>query len=305
MESLKHTQEGSNPVSRLRKCDLRRRWWITIGVVVAIAVILAVVIPLALILPNRGDKGEPSSVIFPLYIYPETDSTWAPLYDAIAAHPDLQFLLVVNPSSGPGDSSTPDEAYQTAIRQLNTYANVQKIGYVRTNYAQRNVSEVLADISTYSGWPSQSADLAVTGIFFDESPHQYAAETVEYLERINAAVINASGIGGDKTIIHNPGTLPDSQLVLNTTSITVVFEQSYDHYKTSQESRLSAVADSADRDSWAYIFHSVPQMGNSNMDSFVREISRQAAYLYATTRSTEYYEHFDTRLEEFCDAVPT
>ena len=82
MESLKHTQEGSNPVSRLRKCDLRRRWWITIGVVVAIAVILAVVIPLALILPNRGDKGEPSSVIFPLYIYPETDSTWAPLYDA-------------------------------------------------------------------------------------------------------------------------------------------------------------------------------------------------------------------------------
>ncbi|KAL4759401.1 spherulation-specific family 4 protein [Aspergillus foveolatus] len=305
MESLKHTQEGSNPASRLRRCDLRRRWWITIGIVVAIAVILAVVIPLALILPNRGNKGEPSSVIFPLYIYPEASSTWAPLYDAIAAHPDLQFLVVINPSSGPGNSSTPDEAYQTAIRQLKSYSNVQKIGYVRTNYAQRNVSEVLADISTYSGWPSQSADLAVTGIFFDESPHQYAAETVEYLERINAAVINASGIEGDKTIIHNPGTLPDSQLVLNTTSITVVFEQSYDHYKASQESRLSALADTADRDSWAYIFHSVPQMSSSSMDSFVREISHQAAHLYATTRSTEYYEHFDTRLGEFCDAVPT
>jgi hypothetical protein len=120
--------------------------------------------------------------------------------NSIATHPDLQFLVVINPSSGPGNSSTPDEAYQTAIRQLNTYPNVQKIGYVRTNYAQRNFSEVLADISTYSGWPSQSADLAVTGIFFDESPHQYAAETVEYLERINAAVINASGIQGDKTV---------------------------------------------------------------------------------------------------------
>ncbi|KAL4748260.1 hypothetical protein BDW72DRAFT_156717 [Aspergillus terricola var. indicus] len=301
MESLKHTREGSSPVSRLRRCDLRRRWWIAIGVVVAIAVILAVVIPLALILPNRGDKGESSSVIFPLYIYPETNSTWAPIYDAISNHPDLQFLVVINPSSGPGDSPTPDEAYQTAIRQLNTYPNVQKIGYVRTNYAQRNVSEVLADISTYSRWPSQSADLAVTGIFFDESPHQYAAETVEYLERINAAVINASGIEGEKTIIHNPGTIPDSQLVLNTTSITVVFEQSYDHYKTSQESRLNALADSASRDSWAYIFHSVPQMSNN----FVRGISHQAAYLYATTRATEYYEHFDTRLDEFCDALPT
>lgn len=115
-------------------------------------------------------------------------------------------------------------------------------------------------------------------------------------------VANAASM---RQIIHNPGTLPDSQLVLNTTSITVVFEQSYDHYKTSQESRLSAVADTTDRDSWAYIFHSVQQMGNSSMDSFVREISHQAAYLYATTRSTEYYEHFDTRLEEFCDAVPT
>ncbi|KAL4736909.1 Spherulation-specific family 4-domain-containing protein [Aspergillus similis] len=308
MESLKHTQEGSSPVSRLRRCDLRRRWWVTIGAVVAIAVILAVVIPLALILPNRGnkgDKGEPSSVIFPLYIYPETNSTWAPLYNAISTHPNLQFLVVLNPSSGPGNSSTPDETYQTAIQRLDTYPNVQKIGYVRTNYAQRNVSEVLTDVSTYSGWQSQSADLAMAGIFFDESPHQYAAETVEYLERINAAVINASGIEGKKTVIHNPGTIPDSQLILNTTSITVVFEQSYDHYKTSQESRLNALADSAGRDSWAYIFHSVPQMSNTSMDSFVRGISRQAAYLFATTRATEYYERFDASLEEFCDAVPT
>ncbi|KAL4981870.1 Spherulation-specific family 4-domain-containing protein [Aspergillus falconensis] len=305
MESLKHTQEGSSPVSRLRRCHLRRRWWVTIGVAVAIAVILAIVIPLALILPNRGDKGKPSSVIFPLYIYPETNSTWAPLYNAISTHPDLKFLVVVNPSSGPGNSSAPDEAYQTAIRQLNTYSNVQKVGYVRTNYAKRNASEVLDDVATYAGWQEQSADLAMTGIFFDESPHQYAAETAEYLERINAAVKSASGIEGEKTIIHNPGSIPDSQLVLDTTSITVVFEQSYDHYKDSQESQLNALAESADRDSWAYIFHSVPQMGHSTLDSFVRGISLKAAYLYATTQTTEYYEHFDARLEEFCNAVPT
>ncbi|KAL4999830.1 Spherulation-specific family 4 [Aspergillus recurvatus] len=306
MESLKRTEQGSSAVSRLRRCDLRRRWWVTIGVAVAVAVILAIVIPLALILPDRGDKGRPSSVIFPLYIYPETDSTWAPLYNAISTHTNLEFLVVINPSSGPGNSSTPDEAYQTAIRQLNTYPNVQKVGYVRTNYSKRNVSEVLDEVATYAGWQEQSADLAMTGIFFDESPHQYAAETVEYLERINAAVKSASGIEGEKTIIHNPGSIPDSQLALDTTSITVVFEQSFAHYKNSQESELNALADSADRDSWAYIFHSVPpQMSNSAMDSFVRGISHKAAYLYATTRATEYYEHFDARLEEFCDAVPT
>ncbi|KAL6233254.1 hypothetical protein BDW75DRAFT_194281 [Aspergillus navahoensis] len=304
MESLKRTHNDSSPASRPRRCDLRRRWWVAIGVAVAI-VILAIVIPLALILPNRGDKGKSSSVIFPLYIYPETNSTWAPLYNAISAHPDLEFLVVINPASGPGNSSAPEEAYQAAIRQLDTYPNVQKVGYVRTNYAQRNVSEVLDDVATYAGWQSQSAALAMTGIFFDESPHQYAAETVEYLERINAAVKSASGIEGDKTVIHNPGTIPDSQLVLNSTSITVVFEQSYDHYKTSQESELNALADSADdRDSWAYIFHSVPPMSSSGMDSFVRGISHKAAYLFATTRVTEYYEHFDAKLEEFCAAVP-
>ncbi|KAL4971572.1 Spherulation-specific family 4 [Aspergillus desertorum] len=303
MESLKHTQQGSSPVSRLRRCHLHRRWWVTIAAVVAIVVILAVVIPLALILPSRGDRGEPSSVIFPLYIYPETNSTWAPLYDAISTHPHLQFLVVINPSSGPGNSSSPDEAYQTAIRQLDTYSNVQKVGYVRTNYAQRNVSQVLDDVATYAGWRLQSADLAMTGIFFDESPYQYASETAEYLERINAAVKSASGIGGKRTIIHNPGIIPDRRLVLNTSSITVVFEQSYDHYKNSQESVLNALAESTDRDSWAYVFHSVPQMSDSTMDSFVRGISRNAAYLYATTRATEYYEHFDARLEEFSSRI--
>ncbi|RDW68756.1 spherulation-specific family 4 protein [Aspergillus mulundensis] len=145
----------------------------------------------------------------------------------------------------------------------------------------------------------------MSGIFFDESPHQYAADTVTYLEEINAAVKSASGLDGEKTIIHNPGVLPASQLRLNTTDITVVFEQSYTHYEDSQEAELDAASSSADRDSWAYIFHSVPAMSNSTLDTFVHGISHKAAYLYATTRTSQYYEHFDGRLEEFCDAVPT
>ena len=83
MESLKHTREGAAASPALhRKCQLRRRWWIAIGIAVAIVVILVIVLPLALILPNKGEKGKPSSVIFPLYIYPESNSTWGPLYEA-------------------------------------------------------------------------------------------------------------------------------------------------------------------------------------------------------------------------------
>ncbi|KAL4874592.1 Spherulation-specific family 4 [Aspergillus karnatakaensis] len=297
MESLKRTREGSSPALH-RKCQLRRRWWVAIGVAVAIVVILVIVIPLAIILPKRGDDGgEPSSVMFPLYIYPETNSTWGPLYDAIQTHPELKFVVIVNPQSGPGSSETPDEAYQLAIRQLDSYSNVQKVGYVRTDYARRNVSEVLADVARYSDWHSQSADLAMAGIFFDESPHQYAEATADYLNRINLAVKNATGLQEDRMVIHNPGTIPDARLAVPNTDVTVVFEQAYDHYRNSQEAELKAQKD-ADRDTWAYIFHSVPTMSNSSLEHFVHDISHRAAYLYLTTRTDSYYEYFDSHLEQ-------
>ncbi|KAL4914634.1 Spherulation-specific family 4 [Aspergillus aurantiobrunneus] len=302
MESLKHTRDGSSPALH-RKCQLGRRRWSAIGVAVAIVIILVIVIPLAIILPNRGDKGRPSSVIFPLYIYPESNSTWGPLYEAVLTHSDLNFVVVVNPESGPGSAALPDEAYQLAIRQLDTYPNVQKVGYVRTDYADRNVSEVLDDVATYSGWHAQSPDLAMAGIFFDESPHLYSDETVEYMNRINQAVKSSTGLQADRTVIHNPGTIPDARLQVADTDITVVFEQSYDHYKSSQEAELTAL--DADRDTWAYIFHSVPDLSSGSLQSFVDEISHQAAYLYLTTRTDSYYEYFDSRLEEFCDVVPT
>lgn len=304
MEALQNSKEGSRPGLH-RKCQLQRRWWIAIGIAVAIVVILVIVIPLAIILPKRGDDGgKPSSVIFPLYIYPENNSTWGPLYEAVLTHPDLHFLVIVNPQSGPGETSSPDEAYQAALHQLDTYPNVQKVGYVRTGYAERNISEVLADVATYGGWQAQSSAFAMEGIFFDESPHQYAAETVEYLERINLAVKNVTGLTGERTVIHNPGTIPDARLAVPNTDITVVFEQSYDHYETSQKAALSEEKD-ADRDSWAYVFHSVPQMSNSTLEHFVNDISHKAAWLYLTTRTDSYYEFFDPRLEEFVDVVPT
>ncbi|OJJ07410.1 hypothetical protein ASPVEDRAFT_56802 [Aspergillus versicolor CBS 583.65] len=304
MESLKHTSEGAAASPALhRKCQLRRRWWIAIGIAVAIIVILVIVLPLALILPNKGDKGKPSNVIFPLYIYPESNSTWGPLYEAISTHRDLDFVVVVNPQSGPGSTTLPDEAYQAAIRQLNTYPNAQKVGYVRTTYADRNVSEVLDDIATYSGWQSQDADLAMEGIFFDEAPHQFSDATRDYLDRISSAVKDAAGLQGERTVILNPGTIPDKGLVVPNADITVAFEQSYNHYKTNQESALKSLDE--DRDSLAYIFHSVPDMSEGGLKSFVDDISHRAAYLYLTSRTANYYEHFDSGLQQFCDAVPT
>jgi Spherulation-specific family 4 len=45
--------------------------------------------------------GAATQVLLPLYIYPLT-GVWDPVYDAIAAYPDLLFRVIVNVDSGPG-----------------------------------------------------------------------------------------------------------------------------------------------------------------------------------------------------------
>jgi hypothetical protein len=60
----------------------KRHWCISILTVVIIAIIIAIVVPLAVISPKRGKHGEKSTVLLPLYIYPELNTTWSQLYEA-------------------------------------------------------------------------------------------------------------------------------------------------------------------------------------------------------------------------------
>ncbi len=118
----------------------------------------------------------------------------------VQAHRNLEFTVIVNPSSGPGASQYPDDYYSAAIQTLNGYPNVKTVGYVRTGYATRNISTVISEVNTYAGWTSKAASLAMHGIFFDESPHEYTADAVEYMRSINQVVKNATGLQGDKTV---------------------------------------------------------------------------------------------------------
>lgn len=124
----------------------------------------------------------------------------------------MKFIVVVNPGSGPGPTPYPNDQYTTALERLSTYENVRTVGYVRTDYANRNISLVVAEVSTYAGWASNSSTLAMHGIFFDEAPHQYVSESVEYMHIVNQAVKDALGLQGDKivsrrkSIFHRPRT---------------------------------------------------------------------------------------------------
>lgn len=114
----------------------------------------------------------------------------------ISNHPDLYFVVILNPHNGPGAADFPDTNYAREIPRLNAYANVCKVGYVRINYCKRAMAEVCRDIGTYAGWAGDDArsGLAVQGIFFDETPNLYSASVATYLNTIDQVVKETLGI---------------------------------------------------------------------------------------------------------------
>ncbi|GIJ81652.1 hypothetical protein Asppvi_000151 [Aspergillus pseudoviridinutans] len=280
----------------------RRNLWICIGVAIAIVVIIVIVVPLAVILP-RKHHGKKATILFPLYVWPETNSTWDPLYEEVTNYPNLNFTIIINPSSGPGNSSQPSSQYAQQIQRLNAYPNVRTVGYVRTGYASRNLTTVLQEVGIYSGWASLSPTLAMHGIFFDEVPSEYTTSSAEYLATINEAAKNASGLRLDQTVIHNPGAIPDSRYSnINGTDVTVVFEQSYQEYQT-KHANLQALP--ANRTAYSYMIHSVPSMNNGTLRGLVQDLSEVAEYLYLTTLSQNFYESFDPQLPTLCAVMPS
>ena len=114
--------------------------------------------------------------------------------------PDLNFTVIVNPNSGPGDGTGPDKQYTVAVTELSSYPNAQTVGYVRTGYATRNITDVIDEVNIYSGWSSISSSLTMHGIFFDEAPHEYTADAVDFMHTVNKAVKDATGLQGPKTV---------------------------------------------------------------------------------------------------------
>ena len=128
-------------------------------------------------------------------------------YGRLNTYPNQNFTIVLNVNDGPGSSQYPPTDYTAAIQKLKTYSNVKTVGYVHTLYATRNITSVLADVATYAGWGAANATtnaatagLTVSGIFFDEAPHDYSADALDYMSTINAAVKNAAGIASPKTV---------------------------------------------------------------------------------------------------------
>jgi hypothetical protein len=121
---------------------------------------------------------------------------------SVKAHPSVNFTVIINPESGPGSGSLPDEAYLAEVPKLNAYDNVRTVGYVKTGWADNDLNTVVAEVNTYAAWSAKADNplMSVDGIFFDESPDKSNATKREWLTTATQAVKDADGFGADKTV---------------------------------------------------------------------------------------------------------
>ncbi|KAJ5650532.1 Spherulation-specific family 4 [Penicillium longicatenatum] len=233
-----------------------------------------------------------TSILLPLYIWPTDNTTWAPVYEAAAGHPDIEFKVIVNPDSGPGDTTYPEAAYIAGIAQLNSYDNVVVLGYIPTEYGTRSASDVESDISTYSGWSAYTAkNITVSGIFFDEAPRTDDTSLISYMTEV---ADNARSSNLD-FIVFNPGTKLEEGAVngyFDAADLIVEFENSYDAWIDAVPADEFSSTEDYSKD--AVLLYSAPT--DANYETVIKEAKDMglgAAYLTNTVD----YKSADTVLK--------
>ncbi|KAL8644052.1 MAG: hypothetical protein Q9226_007963 [Calogaya cf. arnoldii] len=208
-------------------------------------------------------------ILVPLYLYPDTSaSAWSSVTAAIAANPNVQWQVIVNPNSGPG-TYPPDANYITAMSKLNSYPNVLTLGYVATGYTQVPQTTITSQINVYAKWATYTqADISVDGIFFDEVNNTAASAVFTYYKR--AADYAYAKVPSPVTpVIFNPGVPAPARLF------------DYADTMVQYENPLSAYQDVATintfrpgfNDKTAIIIHSTPS--TADIKPLVRSMVQQ------------------------------
>lgn len=120
---------------------------------------------------------------------------------SIEYNPDLQFVVVINPNSGPGEPPAPDARYSQELPKLNKQKNVTTVGYVRLQYCKRSLEQVYEDVAIYAGWAKdQASGIYVEGIFLDEAPNEWSDHVGKYLNDLSLKIKETQGILAHKLV---------------------------------------------------------------------------------------------------------
>lgn len=105
----------------------------------------------------------------------------------------LKALIVVLISIVPILQSQPDAGYAAALPSLLKAPNAKFIGYVSTQYGDRDPKAVTADVTTYSKW---DAKYKLDGIFFDEMQDGKFSQYKGYKDATKAAFGDDAFVSG-------------------------------------------------------------------------------------------------------------
>lgn len=169
-----------------------------------------------------------TKLLLPLYQYPE-GTTWDPVYSAIEANPQVDFQIILNVDSGPG-ASEPDSNFVTGTSKLNSYSNVQTLGYVHCLYGA-DQDGVVQNVTEWAAWNSfTGANVSVDGIFFDETPNtQGGTDDVSFVQAVVEAAATAFGTHQFTSML-NPGAIVEHDAFWDLANYIVVFEDEASAY---------------------------------------------------------------------------
>lgn len=207
----------------------------------------------------------------PLYIYPFhwiENNEWEQVADLVAAYPDVEFVLKVNPESGPGSSQNSDftTGFGILTGQGNT-SHMKIIGYVFTSYGARPIADVKTDVDRYVSWYGQY----IRGIFLDEmeddtGDEAYYSEITAYCHERNLFTWG------------NPGkNIAESYVSGNTLDIFQISET--DGYPTSETIAANTFNGTYPTSKFAVGIYNASSYNTSLLEDF----ATKAQYLFVTS----------------------
>lgn len=210
--------------------------------------------------------------------------------DRVIRHKELNFTVILNPSSGPGTPPLPGNQYIDAISRLNRLPNVKTVGYVGTKGGTRENKTVNDEIETYAGW-SRKSGLGLHGIFFDQTPIVDSMEMRHYLKNISATVKHSKAFLEPKMVIHNPGKIPNANLTGPYVDITIVFEGECADIPKHEVMKPELAKLPARRENYGIVVHSVPsKIKWPGLRRIVNSAKKDVEYLYVTDRRENPYD---------------
>lgn len=232
-------------------------------------------------IPFSGTLSSSNNIIqllIPLYSYPvwytPKDYIWD---DIITASHLVSITTIINPNNGPG--GIPNADYQEGLRQLRNNP-IRILGYVSTQYAQREIDDVQRDIDIYAQY------FDIDGIFLDEVTN--TSDKIGYYKKLSEYI---KKIPKFQSVFLNPGTHINEEYVREFVGDTVVvFEDEAINWSDYQPNTYIQNYPST---RFAILIHSIPDI--LNIATYLKlAISRNISYVYLT----------DDRLPNPWDSLP-